>query len=74
MKKEDCDIKLFTDILLVFLDMSGKTYDDRKQFFISCCRTFRAAFLSLQALSRDRQYTMNFLQILKQNNGNSGSS
>ena len=32
--------KLFTNILSVFLDMSNKTDDDRKQFFISHCRTF----------------------------------
>ena len=43
-KKEDCNIKLFTNILSVFLDMSNKTDDDRKQFFISHCRTFRAEF------------------------------
>ena len=35
---------------------------------------FELNFLSLQALSRDRQYNMNFLQILKQNNGNSSSN
>ena len=73
-KKENHDIKIFTSILPTFLVMPDKTDNDQKEFFISYCKTFEPVFLSLHALSRDKNYAMNFLQTMKQNYCGNNSS
>ena len=52
-KQENRDSKMFADILSACLDITGKTFEDRKAFFISFCKNFQFEFLLLYEFSQD---------------------
>lgn len=37
-KQANCNSKMFANILLVFLDIPNRIFDERKTFFISLCK------------------------------------
>ena len=64
-KREDCDIKIFTNSLHDFLKRD-RTYEKKRGFFTSHCNTFIQNFYSLHNLRKYKQYWLEFLQLLKE--------
>lgn len=58
-EKEDCGINIFVSCLTAFLkkDRSG---DERKRFFMDNCFKFKKPFHSMFALSRNKNYCLEF--------------
>ena len=64
-KKPDCDIIIFSITLSDYLQKE-KSVEKRRNFFISHCKNFGAAFNSLSVMNEDREYCFNLMQILKE--------
>lgn len=69
-KKEN--LQTFSDVLQTFLEKTDRNDHDKKRFFISHCQIFRPAFCSMYKLYVDKEYTLDFMGLIKQRtDGNS---
>ena len=64
--KEERDLGNFTNLLSTVLDIPDKTIKERANFFMSHCKMFEKHFLSLFHISQDKEYCLNFLQLLNE--------
>ena len=72
VKKKTCKLKIFSDVLQTFLEKTDRNDHDKKRFFISHCQIFRPAFCSMYKLYVDKEYTLDFVGLIKQRtDGNS---
>ena len=72
VKKKTCKLKIFSDVLQTFLEKTDRNDHDKKRFFISHCQIFRPAFCSMYKLYVDKEYTLDFMGLIKQRtDGNS---
>ena len=72
VKKKTCKLKIFSDVLQTFLEKTDRNDHDKKRYLISHCQIFRPAFCSMYKLYVDKEYTLDFMGLIKQRtDGNS---